>query len=256
MSFYIGRYAELYDFFYQDKPYSKEADKINYWLNKYSSKRPLNLLELACGTGNHSFHLTQFGYHISALDYSKDMIMQAKKKNKTTKTSIDFMRGDMRKLPEFKKKFDAAYCLFDSIGYVCTNESIIQVLLEVKKNITKDSIFIFEFWHAPAMLRHYDPKRERTLILPNKNRVKRISNTSIDYGKNIASVQYDITEYKSNKVISHMKETQKNRFFSIPEMQLFLTTTGFTPLKFFDGYSDTDFITDNTWHVVAIAQRN
>jgi hypothetical protein len=38
-------------------------------------------------------------------------------------------------------------------------------------------------------------------------------------------------------------------------MANFLSTNGLTPIKFFDGFSFNEKISDSTWHIVAIAQR-
>ena len=59
------------------------------------------------------------------------------------------------------KRFDAVICLFDAIGYVQTNAKISDVFHGVHKHLRPNGLFIFEFWHAAAMLRHYDPIRVR-----------------------------------------------------------------------------------------------
>ena len=42
-----------------------------------------------------------------------------------------------------------------------TNEALEKVFRGVHKHLRNDGLFIFEFWHAAAMLRHYDPVRIR-----------------------------------------------------------------------------------------------
>jgi hypothetical protein len=38
-------------------------------------------------------------------------------------------------------------------------------------------------------------------------------------------------------------------------MSAFLTENGFTPLKWFSGFSDSERIDDTTWHIVALARK-
>jgi len=146
-------------------------------------------------------------------------------------------------------------CLFDSIGYVLTNESVLRVLNGVKNNLKPDGIFVFEFWHAPAMLRHFDPLRKRKFHLSNNHILHRISKTSIDYQSNIASVAYTLDEYDGKKLLYHSKETQQNRFFSIPEIELLLNLSGLKPIKFFSGYSTKESISDLSFHILCLAQK-
>ncbi len=62
----------------------------------------------------------------------------------------------MRELDLTFKGFDAAVCLFDSIGYAVTNEASSEPSCEF--GITSSRrILLTEFWHAPPMLCHFDP---------------------------------------------------------------------------------------------------
>jgi hypothetical protein len=38
-------------------------------------------------------------------------------------------------------------------------------------------------------------------------------------------------------------------------MHHWLTSSGFTPVKWFAGFTDNETITDETWHIVAVARR-
>ncbi len=254
MSSYFGLHAQLYDSIYADKPYEKEVGFIHSCLKKYSSYKITDILELACGTGNHSFELEKFGYKLKALDYSPDMLDQARLKAQRFNSKVKFMLMDMRDLPIFKKKFDSTICLFDSLGYVLTNDAIRKVLQGVHKNLKKNGLFIFDFWYAPAMIEHFDPLRTRTFRHKGLTFI-RTSETSLDLFSQIATVYYVINEIGKKGQVPQFKETQKNRFFLIQEMTLFLTTSGFQVLKYFDGCSDKENIDDKSFHVLAVAQK-
>jgi len=42
----------------------------------------------------------------------------------------------------------------------------------------------------------------------------------------------------------------------VQEMAAWLTATGFAPLKWFAGFTDSETISDETWHIVAVARRS
>jgi ubiquinone/menaquinone biosynthesis C-methylase UbiE len=253
MSSYVGRHAVLYDLFYADKPYAKEAEFVHHCIQKYGNGSTKRLLELACGTGNHAFELEKYGYTIIATDYSHDMLEQAKAKAKKTGSKIDFQWQDMRSLELSDRSFDIAICLFDSIGYVVTNEALLQVLRGVHRCLRPGGLFVFEFWHAAAMLREYDPIRIRRWTVP-EGEILRISETVLDPAKQLASVTYTIYELMNNGSYSSFQETQVNRFFLVQEMAGWLMTSGFVALSWFAGFANNERITEDTWHIVAVAQ--
>jgi hypothetical protein len=144
-------------------------------------------------------------------------------------------------------------CLFDSIGYVATNKNILKVLNGVRHQLNPRGLFIFEFWHAAAMLKSYDPLRLRRWKLQDRE-IVRISETSINYIEQVSSVSYTILELLNNGHFESIKETQINRFFLIQEMAQFLETADFLPLKWFSGFALDENITSSTWHIVCVAQ--
>ena len=252
MTSYSGRHAELYDLFYADKPYESEAAFVAECLREYSVGPTTRLLEIACGTGTHALQLEQRGYKIVATDYSQDMLERARQK--ASNSQIEFQLQDMTQLEVNGAPFDAAYCLFDAIGYVGTNEALQKVFRGVHKHLRNDGLFIFEFWHAAAMLRHYDPVRVRRWK-QDDSLILRISETTLDYSKQLSSVCYSIYELKTDGTYSGLTETQVNRYFLAQEMAAWLTTTGFAPVKWFAGFSNDETISDETWHIVAVARR-
>ena len=249
---YIGRHAELYDLFYADKPYSEEVAFVHQCLQKYGLKKTHRLLEIACGTGTHALSLEKFGYEIVATDYSEDMLACARRKGEETNSSIKFRLQDMLSLDILEKPFDAIICLFDSIGYAATNENIAKVLKGVHNHLRPGGLFIFEFWHAAAMLRNYEPIRLRRWQVPN-GEILRISETCVDHKKQLCHVTYSIYELHTNGRYQVLKETQVNRFFLLQEMAQFLECAGFSLLKWFSGYQDKKDVNADTWHIVAVA---
>jgi SAM-dependent methyltransferase len=255
MTSYIGRHAELYDIFYSEKEYKKETAFVHRCLQQYSIKPTGKILELACGTGNHAFELEKFGYNIIAIDYSKDMLSCAKQKAIQLNSKIDFRQQDMRVLNIQERPFDAIICLFDSLGYVETNSAISQTLLRIREHLHSTGVFIFEFWHAGAMIRHFDPVRVKRWHTENRD-IIRISETELDYSIQLGIVKYTILESVDGNNYKSIIETQKNRFFLLQEMNALLSMNGFTLIKYYNGYSFQENIDDNAWHIIAIARLN
>jgi len=254
MSSYIGRHADLYDLFYADKLYAEEAYFVHLCLEKFSKGNAHRLLELACGTGKHALEFNKLGYEVMAVDYSKDMLACARRKAFNPSLRLEFREQDIRALDIPERPFDAVICLFDSIGYVATNDSLIQVLKGIHRHLRHEGLFIFEFWHAGAMLRNFDPIRIRRWEQPS-GEILRISETALDYVEQTGQVAYSVYELHNNGSYSCFKETQTNRYFLVQEMAGLLSTCSFQPLKWFAGFTEQEEITENTWHIVAVARR-
>ena len=254
---YVGRHAEWYDLFYGEKPYRDEAFFVDSCFQKFgSSSGNKRVLELACGTGQHALSLEQRGYDIVAIDSSPDMLARAREKASKTGSKIDFQVQDMCRLELGGRKFSGAYSLFDSIGYVETNEAVESIFSGLSHYLEPGSIFIFEFWHAAAMLRHHDRVRTRRWQLPsNQGEIFRVAETSLDFERCTASVAYTIYELRADNSYFRHIETQTGRYFHILEMTQLLRSTGFAPLKWYDGFREEERITDRTWHVVAVTQK-
>jgi SAM-dependent methyltransferase len=255
LSFYSGRHAELYDLFYADKPYAAEAAFVASCLKEFQKGQTRKIVELACGTGNHAFLLEDLGYEITAIDESEDMIKLAREKASKAARRVRIHHQDMRKLSLAERPFDAAVCLFDSIGYVATNAALEQVFRGVFGHLRPDGLFLFEFWHAPAVLRYYDPLRVKRWKQPEAE-IIRISQTQLDFLTQLAYVDYQIYELGRDGKFQQFTERQTNRYFLMQEMHYWMTSTGFTPLKWFNGFQKDENITEETFHVLAVCRRN
>jgi SAM-dependent methyltransferase len=254
MGSYLGKHAEYYDIFYQDKPYAAEAAFIADALTRYCGRKCEILLELACGTGQHAFELEKLGYEIVATDYSEDLLDVAKRKAEEKNSRVKFSQQDMRNLNLRGETFDAAYCLFDSIGYVQTNFALNLALNGIRRHLRPKGIFIFEFWHAAAMIKNYEPVRERNWKTAD-GEIRRVSKTRLDIPLQLAEVTYSI-DAKKGEDIDHLEETQVNRYFLVQEMAFFLEENGFKVVQFLPAYANTTVINEDTWHILAIAEKS
>jgi SAM-dependent methyltransferase len=250
---YVGRFAQLYDLFYADKPYATEAAFVARCLERWG-KNCRRVLELACGTGQHAFLLEQHGYEVVASDRSPDMIAQAEAKRQARGSGVRFVEADMRGLSIPGPPFDAVVCLFDSLGYAVTNEAIAGVLARVHDHLRPGGLFLCEFWHAPAMLRHHDPFRCRRWPIAG-GEVLRLSESALDFKQQTCTVCFTVLMLDAKGTYVRHQEKHVNRYFSVAEMRLLLSAARLTPVAEFAGFCEGAVIDDTTWHVLTLAQK-
>jgi SAM-dependent methyltransferase len=82
------------------------------------------LLDLCCGTGRHSIALQRRGLRVCGLDYSPQLLKDAALKSTRVGSFPALIRGDARDLPLRSGAFDAAICLFNSLGYGTDAEAL------------------------------------------------------------------------------------------------------------------------------------
>src|SRR5919198_851041 len=104
-------YAAAYDAMYADKDYEAECDLVEEAFQRFGSEPVRSILDLGCGTGNHSIRLARRGYDVSGVDLSPDMLAIAAEKSAAAGTSIAFSRGDVRRV-DLGRTFDAVLLMF------------------------------------------------------------------------------------------------------------------------------------------------
>jgi SAM-dependent methyltransferase len=252
---YEGRHAELYDLFYAAKDYAGEARFVHECLVRHGDGASRRVVDLACGTGRHAIELERLQHQVVGIDHSESMLRAARTNAAAAGSRIELRQGDLGSLDVRDAPFDAVTCLFDSIGYVRTNEGLERAFQGIRRSLRPGGLLVFEFWHAAAMLRSHDPVRVRRWPVAG-GEVVRVSETELDCERQLASVSYTVYEHRADGTFTTFRETQTNRYFLVQEMAHWLTSSGLTPLAWYDGFSFERRVSPETWHVVAVARRD
>jgi SAM-dependent methyltransferase len=136
--------ADYYDEIYHFKNYQKESEKIESLIQQHKRSSGTNLLDVACGTGNHIGYLKQ-RYTVEGLDFSPEMLRIARKKH----PDILFHMGDMTSF-KLENRFDVITCLFSAIGHVKTKARLIRAVRNMANHLQRGGLMILEPWITPA----------------------------------------------------------------------------------------------------------
>ena len=252
MNTYEGLHARHYDLIYADKPYEREAQFVAELLGRRSG----TLLDLACGTGRHALAFARIGFEVTGVDYGDELLERARRNAAEAGERIEFELGDMRTV-ELGRRFDAVTCLFDSIGYPLSDEGVVAALSTARNHLEPEGALAVEFLHAPAALARSSPTRVRRWPTPEGGRLVRISETEIDPPTSRMSVAYELFELEPDGAgYATGANVQENRFFTVPEMEGLLHSAGLSTERFVAAYEQEPEITDETWHVLALARRD
>jgi SAM-dependent methyltransferase len=248
---YEGLHARYYDFVYADKPYGDEARFVDALLQEAGVERG-SLLDVACGTGRHAAAFGSLGWEVTGIDYSETLLEHAR----LNAPEARLFRQDMRELDVPGGPFDAVTCLFDSIGYPLDDEGVLAALASMGRHTAAAGAVAIEFLHAPALLRHASPIGVRTVQLWDESgELVRISRTSLDRGRYVMEVEFELIELRADGTYERWREVQANRFFSVDDMRALLGRANLNAERFVPAYQPDDGIDDRTFHVIALARR-
>lgn len=132
-------FAQFYDKLTENVEYKVRADYVSDFFSSYEGEVK-TVLDLACGTGNISYYLSERGYKITGLDLSEDMLSVASSKNIE---GLLLLKGDMKNfyLPQ---KYDCCICLLDSINHLENIQEVEACFECVYKSLNEGGLFIFD----------------------------------------------------------------------------------------------------------------
>lgn len=141
-----GQYEKMVDYYdalYSFKDYREEADKLHQLIRKNKRSSGTVLLDVACGTGQHLFHLKKH-YQVEGLDLNPQMLAIARQRC----TEVPFHQGNMLDF-ELGRRFDVVTCLFSSIGYVKNLAELKQAINNMARHLLPGGVLIIEPWLSP-----------------------------------------------------------------------------------------------------------
>jgi SAM-dependent methyltransferase len=248
---YRGLHAHHYDLLYAEKPYLEEARYVDKLLRETGVARG-RLLDLACGTGRHADAFARFGWDVTGVDFSEDLLEHAR----LNVPDVRFLLQDMRELDLPGEQFNAVTCLFDSIGYPLDDEGVVATLAGAARHLAPDGALAVEFLHAPALLADAAPYRVRRVDLPaDGDELLRISRTSLDENRRVMDVEFELIELHADGTYERWLESQSNRFFLPSEMEALLERAGLRAERFLAAYQEDAPLDETTFHVIVVSKR-
>jgi SAM-dependent methyltransferase len=238
-------YAAAYDDLYSSKDYSAECDLLERVFNGHVRK----VLDLGCGTGNHSVVLAERGYDVVGIDGSEDMLRRARVRGGGGR----FEHGDVRHL-DLDETFDAVLMMFAVLGYQTQNGDIDAALSTARKHLQSGGLFFGDVWYGPAVLAQRPSDRVKVIETPAGGQVIRVAGGELDVLRNVCSVAYHLWRIENGRVCAEVREQHQMRYFFAPEVQLVLEHAGFELVRI-GAFPDFDNDpTEQTWNVAFLAR--
>ncbi len=212
-------YSSIYDALYKDQNFIAEATAVTQIVAEIVHKPKPDLLDLGCGTGNHSQYF-QRDFNVRGVDLSEEMLTLARQKV----PEVRFEQGDARTV-NLDQQFDVVCMMSAVLGYQHTNEHVLQTLRNVRSHLRPGGVFFFDVWYGPAILLERPAPRLREIHF-NGTHILRSMTPSLCAEKSVVSCHYKWWVPGEGKIETR-EEWHTQRYFFPTEVALLLEMTGF-----------------------------
>ena len=245
-------FADSYDRIYREKDYDRECDMLAICFSRFGDQKTNSILDLGCGTGNHSLRLANRGYKVTGVDRSAEMLEHANRKAKERNLAVTFKQGDVRTVG-LDDRFDAALMMFAVLGYQTTNRDLLDTLANVRRHLNPGGLFLFDVWYGPAVM-SVRPSDKIRVIKQENREILRVASTTLDSRTHCCDVRFDLWFLEDNKMVDRTSEVHRMRFFFPMEIELLLDATGFDLVHIGD-FEELDKAPDEeTWNTFVVAK--
>ncbi|MGP6138885.1 MULTISPECIES: class I SAM-dependent DNA methyltransferase [unclassified Jeotgalibaca] len=212
--------------------YDKVMDQSVYddWMAYIEKYRPnatgLDILELACGTGQVAVQLAKAGHHVTGFDLSEDMLVLAQERMTTEGVAFELLQGDMRELADIGQ-YDVCTCFSDSLCYLSEESDLEAVFEGVYANLNKDGLFLFDV-HSLFQVDHVFPGYQ--YIYQDEKDVFLWESFE---GETAHSVEHLLTFFVENEdgSFKRLQELHEERVFEIKIYKKLLEKAGFKKVE-------------------------
>mgnify|MGYP001073158536 CR=1 FL=1 len=189
------------------------------------------ILDLACGYGRIAIELSKKNYMVMGFDLSQSFLELAKKAAKRENLAVQFVRGDMRRIP-FKGRFDCIINWQTSFGYFEDEEDNFRVLQEVYWALKPGGKLLLDVVNRNNLIKRFATKnwteREDYYFLVEDKFNPLTSRLETDW----------ILIWKKGDV---RKLSHSVRIYSLHEIRTMLKKAGFIDIKVLGNYQGEDF---------------
>jgi SAM-dependent methyltransferase len=137
--------SQIYDVIYagRGKDYRAESEEVAD-LVVASTPGAESLLDVACGTGGHLRYLQRRFARVAGVDRSPHMVRRARE----NLPGVAIHVGDMTGF-RLRDTFDAAVCLFSSVGYLATPAELDAAVAAMAAHVRTGGVVLVEPWYTP-----------------------------------------------------------------------------------------------------------
>jgi glycine/sarcosine N-methyltransferase len=206
-------------------------------------------VDAGCGTGFHSFLLTQLGVSVTAVDVSKEMLRHVSTNARRLALHVDEIEGRFETLSHsLNKQYDAVFCLGNSLVHMQSEDLLLAAISNFASLLKSEGALFIQILNYDRIL----AMRERV------QSVKEVGNTTFvrfyDFERDV--LRFNIMKLeKKNDSIVHELNSVDLRPLRKEELNSVLHQSGLGNVAWFGGISLERFVPESSKDLFAVAKR-
>ena len=208
--------SKYYDLIYSFKDYKKESVRIKALVSKYKMSEGKELLDVACGTGQHLEYLKD-EFSCMGIDICNEMLEVAMK----NVDGVVFKQADMTTL-SLGREFDVITCLFSSIGYVKTLANLRRTIRNFSKHLKNGGVVLIEPWFSKSTF--YPGSPHMTTYDGKDIKIARLNVSELRGSLSVMDMHYLIAERGED--VKHLVDRHEMGLFDVDETLRIMKTNG------------------------------
>jgi len=158
----MSLYHDHYDLIHSQKDYSAEVETIVQAYRQTANTKFLGrVLDVGCGTGNHSLELAKQAAGVLGIDTDPPMVEKAQQKASCGAGKAKFLYTSVQELMDFG--FDLTISMFNVVNYIETLPELLSFFAAIYRRLNHNGVFVFDVWNGTAVLRDPPKKEERNI---------------------------------------------------------------------------------------------
>jgi len=201
------------------------------------------LLDVGCGQGRYSLAFAKSGVKVTGLDASHVLISEAKRLAQEMGLSVDWVLGDMRKIP-FQSQFDGVTSI-DAFGFFEDDSDNQKALLQMAEALKPEARLVMAIVNGVRILnnfRQFDREERKGFTIKIKRHL--LSNRKA-MRESLCFIDSD----------GESRYERYQRLFSAEELSELAKSAGLLTRDVFGGFSAVQFDPDLSEKIVLVAEK-
>lgn len=214
--------ARYYDLAHTDHDYERDCDFLESLFHKHGFQVPVSILDIGCGTGEHSIRLLERGHHVTGIDSSLQMLARAKSKAAERGLPGEFYNQDMRRI-EIDAIFDSAICLFGAFARLSTKGDFFQFFQGLKSHLKEGGLFVFDFINSKGVTSPHKDWR-----ITRKDDLTLIKLDRSEMTGTVLDEHHEFLVLKGDRLLDRLTENHRLQTHTFPDVLELAEEEGFS----------------------------
>jgi len=245
---YFDKYSKYYDTIHIDKDYEIESNLIY----RHSENKD-SLLDIGCGTANHSIYLSEYFRKVVGVDLSEPMLNEAQKKiNQNNITNIELHNGSVS---DVKGTFDTVISMFNVVNHIQTLEDLSLFFEDVKCKLNEGGTFIFDCWNGTACRIELPTEIQKKFINYDWYTLELQSETTTNLFDSWSLVETNVDVFSENEKVDNFKYGILHKLWTPDILKSLIEISGMKVLNIIPKFDDQEIAKATDYKITFICTK-